>query len=508
MPQLSLQDLYSLNDKEVTSTVTSTFIQQLKNSPSVRGVFFGSEPGAPAPHNSDFVDRIATSMVCSSIAKSSLYGFAKCVNAGVADGYWKGKLIDTNADAVAEGQALYQWAFPDRCKSPNATFRDYLNDKNGNWGKQLADKVISAPFMTKEILEVLALPNWLAEMNVIFYKIQQLDGSQVAPVLAKWTAAYADRKITNTWNTKTFVPAGNFQTVPEQFIGQVNGAIMVRSVIGRTLTPGQGGPSGSAGRSWDRYGFGVAVQGFLGGRPAQLGLTTGQSPDNDPDKGAGCFVAGTRVQLADGRAIAIEEVREGDAVVGRGGAVSVQTDERVILELEDGEIIYGIDDGANREEPFFSAGHQFWTQEGWKAIDPEIARMENPHREVQELKPGDVVFRLRAADPIVYDEVRIRDFTRGYLPPGGRLYGLHLVDGPHSYHANGYLVAMNYPQFTVQRLAQGFARLSDAERRHLERCLTDAMPLLRRSVGPFIETALRRALAASHSAETVNAQAV
>jgi hypothetical protein len=363
-----------------------------------------------------------------------------------------------------------------------------------------------------------------------------------------WTKAYPDKSIVNTWNRRTFIPAQSFSRVPDQFIGQVNAAISVRSKTGTSFTSGQGGMAGSPGRSWDRYGFGVAVANYLNGKPKELGLTTGTSPDNDPDKGAGCFVAGTIVQLADGREMAIEEVREGHRVVGKDGGISTQTGERVILELEQGEYIYGIDDGTRQDEPFFSAGHLFWTPQGWKAIDPAIARLENPQRDVSELKPGDVVFRLRAtggtgstneppqwaagpaesesvgtiacptlnevpraAGPsitglrshLAYDEVCIRAFTRAYLPEGGRLYGLHLVDGPNSYHANGYLVAMNYPHFTVQRLAHGFARLSEAERRHLERCLTEVMPLLKHSVGPFIETALRRALAASRSPQAV-----
>jgi hypothetical protein len=33
--------------------------------------------------------------------------------------------------------------------------------------------------------------------------------------------------------------------------------------------------------------------------------------------------------------------------------------------------------GFNNEKPFFTSCHPFWTQHGWKAIDPEGAKTEN-----------------------------------------------------------------------------------------------------------------------------------
>jgi hypothetical protein len=61
---------------------------------------------------------------------------------------------------------------------------------------------------------------------------------------------------------------------------------------------------------------------------------------------------------------------------------------------------------------------------------------------------------------------------------------------------------MNYPQLTVQRLIHGFGQLSEAELRHLESRLADVMPLLTRAIGPFIEPAVQRALAASRDSRS------
>jgi hypothetical protein len=46
--------------------------------------------------------------------------------------------------------------------------------------------------------------------------------------------------------------------------------------------------------------------------------------------------------------------------------------------------------------------------------------------------------------------------TSRILDLGTKLYDLHLLDGHRSYHANGYVVAMNYLQITEHRLREGF----------------------------------------------------
>jgi hypothetical protein len=58
--------------------------------------------------------------------------------------------------------------------------------------------------------------------------------------------------------------------------------------------------------------FGGAVANFLQGTPSRRGLTTGGSPDNLKNETySSCFVEGTRVQLADGSDLPIEQVAEG-----------------------------------------------------------------------------------------------------------------------------------------------------------------------------------------------------
>jgi hypothetical protein len=500
MPQLTTDDLYALRDDDVLDAVRAQFAQQLKNSPSVKATFFATEAPALSPADTGSTDELATALVCSSIGSSSLYGFSKCINAPASDQFWQGRLVDSNAQAVVAGQQLYQTNFPDLCRSKNASFRDYQRDGGTKWAAALAGKVTADPFINTEMQKILAQPGWLAALNLVFFKIQQLDPQFVDGVLDKWNQAYPDKSIARTWDHKTFIPYQNFTQVPDQFIGSVNSAIAVKTQTDRIYIPGQGGMAATGEHTIYEYTYGINVQNFLGSSATRLGLTTGASPDNKmtvndtPSASFGCFLAGTRVRLADGREVPIEAIRDGDLVLGKDGGDSRHSDEKVVMELEHGEFVYGIDDGQLSDTPFFSGGHVFWTDGGWKAIDPATALRENPSRPVTGFKPGDVVYRLESVNPTSYQEVRIRAFTRTFVAEGTRLYGLHLVDGPHSYHANDYLVGMNYPQLTVQRLADAIARLSEPEQRHLERCLKECLPALSHAMGSFLEAGLRGAL--------------
>jgi hypothetical protein len=115
--------------------------------------------------------------------------------------------------------------------------------------------------------------------------------------------------------------------------------------------------------------------------------------------------------------------------------------------------------GMNDQTPFFTAGQIFFTKAGPKAIQPDIARKENPQYLVGTLSVGDVLFRLKAGSATPgYEEVPVKSLVSkpAYI---GFLYGLdfgHGGEGGFSYHANGYLVASAYPEMTMERLQQNY----------------------------------------------------
>ncbi len=486
--RLSTEILLNLPDAKVKSAVTSQFITQMKCVPSVMVTFFSNPlpTETVTPKDPSYVANMATAFVCSAIAQSSLHGFSAAINKTAAENYWKNGLSDTNASAIAEGQNLYSWAFPGYCAANGVSFLEFLQNDPKGWAEKLSQYVTTDPYIDTTINKILSDPGWLDQLNLTLYKIDRLDPTKSAGVVDVWRKAYPAKNIVKNWEERNFIPEANFATVPEQLLGAVNRAIAFRSIYENT-----GSDDGTGGFTQPVYGWEVAYN-FLGIKAPypkmqqttdtlarRLGFLTGAPLNNwgQSHSNAGCFIAGTPVRLADGRSSPIEQIREGDRVLGQDGGVSIQTGEQVGIDFPDGGEIYGIDDGANGTEPFFSAGHIFWTADGWKAIDPGVALMENPDRQIGTLGVGDRVFRLKATDPIDYEEVVVKGFTKRVLAKGETLHGLHLVDGPRSYHANGYLVGMNYPILTICRLAEGFGRLTEAETKPTRRLVAPSLML-------------------------------
>lgn len=486
---MSAENLYQLDDAPVIAQVQSVFANQLQASPSVQPTFFSSAGAPPiAPANRDWVDSVATALICDSISQSSLYGFKDTINQTAANSYWSSQLAPTSQSAIDAGRALYDWAFPTYCAAGGNTFQQYLSNNPQDWGQQLATKVSEGSFINIEVNKIIAAgPNWLQKLNLVLYKLHLLNDSTVQGVLKAWTAALPNQGIVLNWQTYQFIPSSLFTNI--YFLPQADQAIGT----------GKDGQVCSGGGSlgvpicsyWTDYG--LAVVDFLKGKPQALGFYNGQSPNNrvtgSGGGGGGCFIAGSPVHLEDGTHLPIEELRQGHGLIAKDGAIGTHTDERVIVDVEVEMPLYGF----NESEPFFSSGHLFWTREGWKAFEPSIALEENPSRKVGKLEVGDVVFRIASLNPLTYEEVEIERFTGRLLSPGDKLYGVHM-DGAHSYHVHGFCVAVNYPMITEQRLADGFATLSAAERQHVLQAMAPIMPLLRKAVGRFIEKPLSRSL--------------
>ena len=201
----------------------------------------------------------------------------------------------------------------------------------------------------------------------------------------------------------------------------------------------------------------------------------------------GCFISSTQILLANKKSVCIQDLKPGDEVVTKDRGTAIQSEALDKWRFPEDTLIYGLND----EAPFFSGGHLFWTSEGWKAIEPEIAQEENPERKIAgKLSIGDIVFRIKQDDQdSLYDLIKIERIPQRKLGEDNYLYGLHLLDGHRSYHANGFLVAMNYPMFTFTRFKKGLEKLSVEDRKKLMGLLNEAGPMLDVVLGPFISRA-------------------
>jgi hypothetical protein len=166
--------------------------------------------------------------------------------------------------------------------------------------------------------------------------------------------------------------------------------------------------------------------------------------DPCPPEGFSCFVAGTRVAMADGTSRPIEQVAVGDRVLGREGVNRVVAIERPLL---GSRLLYALNGG-----PFFvTAEHPFLTEDGWKAVDPAATAAESPDLVVDRLDVGDRLLALAGVAVLAAAggdgamiAPRLETVPLGSLigmpaAPSTPLYNLRL-DGDHAYFADELLV--------------------------------------------------------------------
>jgi hypothetical protein len=196
--------------------------------------------------------------------------------------------------------------------------------------------------------------------------------------------------------------------------------------------------------------------------------------------GGGCFIAGTQVLLSDGSEINIEQIEPGYRVLSFGNRCCKQGDEQVTQKLGD-QLLYGF----NEMEPFFTGGHCFQTTDGWKAICPELTKNENVTLDPGKLQVGDLVFKRNTDGS--YQTVELTNISSISIPANTDTYGLLLI-GDTSYHANNYVVAMNYPVITAGYMRKGLAKLSIKERARVMKYFSKIKPELNKSISDgFLE---------------------
>jgi hypothetical protein len=140
-----------------------------------------------------------------------------------------------------------------------------------------------------------------------------------------------------------------------------------------------------------------------------------------------CFVAGTKVTMADGTLKNIEDVREGDKVMSSDGT-------NTVLGIPSHEIGSGTLYSINSEVEV-TGDHPFLSREGWKVIDVEYfysldRSLDEP---VSKLEVGDILLTENGKESVESIEVvKTRQ-------PDEVLYDLEL-DGDRTYIANGFVV--------------------------------------------------------------------
>jgi hypothetical protein len=138
-----------------------------------------------------------------------------------------------------------------------------------------------------------------------------------------------------------------------------------------------------------------------------------------------CFVAGTKILLANGRVKEIQNLKGTDILLGAKGSHN-KVVHLVVMPRQDRKI-YAFNGGRY----FVTDNHCFMTRDGWKAINPRMAKMENPQLTIGQLKEGDELVTIKGRTPLNRIEFKIIKDSVVYNPK---------LDGSHEYYADGFLV--------------------------------------------------------------------
>lgn len=139
--------------------------------------------------------------------------------------------------------------------------------------------------------------------------------------------------------------------------------------------------------------------------------------------GGGCFIAGTKVTLADGTLKNIEDVR--DAFLMTSGEPE-QVLKKYAIPYKG--FVYAFNGNGNY---FVTPTHPFMTTEGWKSLDPEGTKRESPGIEVSLLSLGDT-FIMRDSQTKNLTQLDSKEISTTVYNFG--------VNGTHEFYADDYLV--------------------------------------------------------------------
>jgi hypothetical protein len=252
---------------------------------------------------------------------------------------------------------------------------------------------------------------------------------------------------------------------------------------------------------WTETTYGRELSTWLDSKdgPKKFNLRTSHQPDNGkstPDAAkVGCFHGDVEVQLYDSQVTKIENLRQWSTILCGDGSKGLVSMETVSFHVDHEMCLFGF----NNKKPFFTSCHPFWTQHGWKAIDPEGAKAENTWLMVGQLKEGDFVRKIKYHDmnskSLVHTWEEIQRIEHETYPKGTVIYGVHLREGNRSYHANGYVVHSNYPEITMDRIERGLQGLPIKDQRTAHEALSVLQPYMNRVLGPGCGEAIRRMLA-------------
>ena len=117
---------------------------------------------------------------------------------------------------------------------------------------------------------------------------------------------------------------------------------------------------------------------------------------------------------------------------------------------------------------------------------------ENSFADVGRLGQGHALYRL-SKNTKFYEVVSIKSIQVEFVS-ATHLHGVHLREGDRSYHANGYHVAINYPEITIKSIARALSQVPRHQALHMLQKIDELAPVFQKIGVPGVATLLRQEL--------------
>lgn len=203
--------------------------------------------------------------------------------------------------------------------------------------------------------------------------------------------------------------------------------------------------------------------------------------------GGGCFTGNTLVNTVYKGLVKIKDILPGDKILGYGLEINT------VLKLDKFEITENTKLYRINGNIILTEDHPLMTIRGYKSINPNKTKEDNPRLDLEKLVLGDRLLRLTKEG--TYEIIIVKSIIKVKNPIRYKnMYNI-IMEGNNSYHVNGYVAHnIDYAEDNVEAFKNGIERLNESEIRKVGEMLETNQSELNKILGSSLVNKMKIAM--------------
>jgi len=203
--------------------------------------------------------------------------------------------------------------------------------------------------------------------------------------------------------------------------------------------------------------------------------------------GGGCFTGNTLVNTVYKGLVKIKDILPGDKILGYGLEINT------VLKLDKFEITENTKLYRINGNIILTEDHPLMTIRGYKSINPNKTKEDNPRLDLEKLVLGDRLLRLTKEG--TYEIIVVKSIIKVKNPIRYKnMYNI-IMEGNNSYHVNGYVAHnIDYAEDNVESFKNGIERLNESEIRKVGEMLETNQSELNKILGSSLVNKMKIAM--------------